>query len=129
MSEFDIMRYGSLMESQGTMTKAQAKEFTKTLPAGDYVIGWECGTCQSVFQFWVPTEGFAQEIPHNEEIPTGRKAAIEWTKTKGVVAQLGEHLNGIQEVRGSSPRRSTTKVSAQSADEKRKQQDPGVRES
>ncbi len=31
-----------------------------------------------------------------------------WQSARGAVAQLGEHLHGMQKVRGSSPRRSTT---------------------
>jgi len=81
--QYGIMEYGpnaeqsgAICRSAGLMTKAEAEENAKTLPAGYHTIGWVQGTCQSVFQFWVPVEGVAIEIPHGEEPPTGRKAAV-----------------------------------------------------
>ena len=81
--QYDIMVYGpnpeqsrEICRSVGLMTKAKAEENAKTLPAGYHTIGWVHGTCQSVFQFWVPIEGTAVEIPHGEKPPTGRKAAV-----------------------------------------------------
>ena len=78
MSEqYDIMVYGpGVCEPAGLMTKGEAEENAKMLPAGHYTVGWNHGTCQSVFQFWVPKKGHAIEIPHAEKPPTGRRAAI-----------------------------------------------------
>jgi hypothetical protein len=102
--QYDIMWYGKVSDApaveyalkQGTrtvtmagtcrplglMTFAEAREHAKTLSAGDRIIGWKHGTCQSVFQFWLPSAGNPVELAHNVEPPTGRKAAIEWTKQK-----------------------------------------------
>ena len=79
--QYDLMHYPNLAP-QGLMTKEEAKEYAKTIPAGHYVIGWVHGTCQSVFQFWSPSRGHAMEIPHNEKPPEGRAAAIAWTRIK-----------------------------------------------
>ena len=104
--QYDIMWYGKVSEAPavefavgdnrwtrkvsvsgscrplGLMTFAGAREHAKTLSAGDRIIGWKHGTCQSVFQFWLPSAGNPIELAHNVEPPTGRKAAIEWTKQK-----------------------------------------------
>lgn len=86
MSErYDIMVYGpkdqerffaAYCKQVGQMTKEGAEEHIKTLLPGFRIIGREQGTCQSVFQFWTPMEGYAVEIPHNEDPPTGRAAAV-----------------------------------------------------
>lgn len=68
--------------SLGLMSKEEAREHAKTLSAGDRIIGWKHGTCRSVFQYWLPSAGTPVELAHNVEPPTGRKAAIEWTKQK-----------------------------------------------
>ncbi|KKM96384.1 hypothetical protein LCGC14_1178520 [marine sediment metagenome] len=82
--EFDIMWYGSggTPGSKGLMTKEAAEVYARTLEATDRVIGWKAGTCQSVFQFWALGNGEAMELPHNEEPPTGRRAAIKWQKAR-----------------------------------------------
>lgn len=82
--EFSIVRYAPKggCSSKGLMTKESAEAYAKTLEATDRVIGWKVGTCQSVFQFWALGNGEAMELPHNEEPPTGRRAAIEWQKAR-----------------------------------------------
>lgn len=82
--KFDIMWYGQggELDSQGLMTKEAAEVYARTLEAQDRIIGWKAGTCQSVFQFWALGNEEAMELPHNEEPPTGRRAAIKCQKAK-----------------------------------------------
>lgn len=82
--KYDMVVYGpKVFDPVGLMTKEEAEATAKTLPAGYRMIGWIHGTCQSVFQYWVPSEGHVVEILHNGgKLPTGRKAAIAWTKEK-----------------------------------------------
>jgi len=82
--KFDIMWYGQGGElgSRGLMTKEAAEVYARTLEARDRIIGWKAGTCQSVFQFWALGNKEAMELPHKEEPPTGRIAAIKWQKAR-----------------------------------------------
>lgn len=65
------------------MSREAARKYAqKNLQTGEYLIGWKPGSCRPVFQFWVPQKGTASELAPGSEPPSGRRAAIEWTKNK-----------------------------------------------